>query len=151
MRCQWCGKEFQKVTSWQRYCSDLCRVQANRHNKRKEEKAPPDAMILRSFVCMHCDEMVNVTDPKDNRYRFCSPRCERLYWKHPEKGKKTFSRIFYCQYCGKKVVTNDPKDRRRFYCSKECRLASHQMQRTMTRHKEKLYREKTVVKERGDI
>lgn len=101
--------------------------------------------------CMHCDEMVNVMDPKDNRYRFCSPRCERLYWKHPEKGKATFSRIFYCQYCGKKVVTNDPKDRRRFYCSKECRLASHQMQRTMTRLKEKLYREKTVVKERGDL
>lgn len=70
MLCQWCGKEFQKVTSWQRYCSDLCRIQANRHNKRKEEKAPPDAMILRSFVCRHCDEMVNVTDPKDNRYRF---------------------------------------------------------------------------------
>lgn len=64
MRCQWCGKEFQKVTSWQRYCSDLCRIQANRHNKRKEEKAHPDAMILRSFVCMHCDEMVNVTDPR---------------------------------------------------------------------------------------
>lgn len=64
MRCQWCDKEFQKVTSWQRYCSDLCRIQANRHNKRKGEKAHPDAMILRSFVCMHCDEMVNVTDPR---------------------------------------------------------------------------------------
>lgn len=94
MRCQWCGKEFQKLTSWQRYCSDSCRIQANRHNKRKEEKAPPDAMILRSFVCMHCDEIVNVTDPKDNRYRFCSPRCERLYWKHPEKGKRHFRESF---------------------------------------------------------
>lgn len=148
MRCQWCGKEFRKVKSWQSYCSDSCRIQANRHSKRKEEEVPFGALILRSFVCMYCSKMVNVTDPRDNRYRFCSSRCERLYWKHPEKKKTTFSRVFYCQYCGQKVVTKDPQDRRRFYCSKECRLASNRLQRRLARDAEKLRREESVVKER---
>ena len=30
MKCQWCGKEFTPLKSWQRYCSPACRVAANR-------------------------------------------------------------------------------------------------------------------------
>lgn len=26
MKCQWCGKEFTPLKSWQRYCSPACRV-----------------------------------------------------------------------------------------------------------------------------
>ena len=38
--------------------------------------------MKREAVCPVCGKPVAVTDPNDRRSRFCSGRCERLYWKH---------------------------------------------------------------------
>ncbi len=41
---------------------------------------------VRSFRCARCGTLVEVTDPsKDRRRRFCSPHCEKLYWKHKRR------------------------------------------------------------------
>mgnify|MGYP002100320556 CR=1 FL=1 len=42
-------------------------------------------VILRQFRCKKCHELVTVVNKHDRRTIFCSPRCEKLYWKHPKK------------------------------------------------------------------
>ena len=88
MKCQWCGKEFTPIKSWQKYCSPACRVAANRKRLLKDEVHTQEAVLIRSFRCLQCGEVVNVYDPSDNRFKFCCVHCEKLYWKHPEKRKR---------------------------------------------------------------
>lgn len=38
--------------------------------------------------------LVLITDEKDKRKKFCSPHCEKLYWKHPHKPKITQEQEF---------------------------------------------------------
>ncbi len=42
-----------------------------------------------AFRCAHCRRLV-VTDPekKDKRFRFCSQKCEKGYWRH-NSGRKS--------------------------------------------------------------
>lgn len=88
MKCQWCGKEFTPIKSWQKYCSPACRVAANRKRLPKDEVHTQEAVLIRSFRCLQCGEVVNVYDPSDNRFKFCCVHCEKLYWKHPEKKRE---------------------------------------------------------------
>ena len=44
--------------------------------------------MKREAVCPVCGKPVAVTDPNDRRSRFCSGRCERLYWRHRRTEKK---------------------------------------------------------------
>ena len=92
-----------------------------------EKKNSEDLLLqpFRSFVCRKCGKRIQVLDAKDRRCRFCSKRCEKLYWKYPEKNEAVFYRLFYGQYCGEKVVTKDIQDCRRRYCCKTCRLANN--------------------------
>ena len=63
MKCQWCGKEFTPLKSWQRYRSPACRVAANRKRLPKDEVHTQEAVLIRSFRCLRCGEVVNVYDP----------------------------------------------------------------------------------------
>lgn len=40
--------------------------------------------ILRQFHCEKCRVLVTIKSIKDKRKKFCSPHCEKLYWKHPK-------------------------------------------------------------------
>lgn len=133
MKCPWCGKEFIPKRSWQIYCSAACRIAANRKGKKKERHPEGSQLVLRSFTCLQCGEVVHVYDPKDNRFKFCSVHCEKLYWKHPGKEKKFKIRQFQCHVCGKHVIVTDPLDRRRFYCSETCRQARNKAKRKAIR------------------
>ena len=88
MKCQWCGKEFTPLKSWQKYCSPACRVAANRKRLPKDEVHTQEAVLIRSFRCLQCGEVVNVYDPSDNRFKFCCVHCEKLYWKHSKKKRE---------------------------------------------------------------
>lgn len=124
-KCPVCGKEFTAHRATERYCSVICRRYAYRHR----DEAPPSqrdssGKTLRSFRCIRCGKLVVVTQGADKRRKFCSPHCERLYWKHSRtKGVKSqsVSRAFRCRYCGRLVTVTEPKDRRMAFCCDECR------------------------------
>ena len=71
--CPVCGKRFLADRCTQRYCA---------------RAGPEGTPVLRRFLCARCGEPVAVTDSSDRRSRFCSGRCERLYWKHRRAGKR---------------------------------------------------------------
>lgn len=87
--CPVCGESFETRGNYHLYCSAHCRKihhkQVYYDKKRQQPQAKPGEKILRVFLCCKCHKMVTVTNPKDRRTKFCSPRCEKLYWKHPHK------------------------------------------------------------------
>ena len=120
--CPVCGKMFTADRSTQRYCSANCRRYAYRHR----DEAPPSqragGKVLRSFRCIRCGKQVVVTQGADKRRKFCSPHCERLYWKHSKNVEsQPVQHAFRCRNCGVLVEIRDAKDRRTAFCSADCR------------------------------
>ncbi|MDN0045409.1 hypothetical protein QVN49_00095 [Megasphaera hexanoica] len=120
--CPVCGKTFMADRSTQRYCSAACRRYAYRHR----DEAPPSqragGKVLRSFRCIRCGKWVVVTQGADKRRKFCSPHCERLYWKHSKNVEsQPVQHAFRCRNCGVLVEIRDAKDRRTAFCSADCR------------------------------
>ncbi len=123
MKCVVCGKEFVQTRVTQRYCGYVCRRYANHHgiNDNRAE-SPIHIPAIRKFSCLRCGKEVRVTDNRDCRTKFCSQRCEKLYWKHSKNVRSVLvQREFICRECGKVVNVSDPKDRRRIFCCGECR------------------------------
>lgn len=120
--CVVCGKSFEQKRITQRFCSAKCRRYANRHDELfKHEEEAEGAPVLWSFSCVKCGKLVRVTSPNDRRTKFCSRRCEKLYWKHSRYVEsKPVAREFDCRTCGKHIVVTEPKDHRRFFCSEAC-------------------------------
>ena len=122
--CPVCGKAFTAARRTQQYCSAYCRYYAYRH------KTPPSSFpdgkgaVLRTFQCLRCGTVVHVTRPSDKRMKFCSSRCERLYWKHSKKQNvrsEAVARTFSCRNCGQLVRVTAADDRRTAFCSAQCR------------------------------
>lgn len=44
--------------------------------------------IIRKFKCKHCEQSVEVDNPKDKRVKYCSSQCEKEYWRQLTKHKK---------------------------------------------------------------
>ena len=90
--CPVCGATFETRGNYHLYCSIHCRKQHHKqvyYDKARRQPVPePGEQILRSFYCNKCHKLVLVTSKKDKRTKFCSPRCEKLYWKHPRKEVK---------------------------------------------------------------
>lgn len=87
--CPVCHKTFETRSHYHIYCSVACRKQ---HHKAvyydKDRPIPePDLHkdVLRKFRCAKCKKLVVITTIKDRRRKFCSPHCEKLYWKHSRK------------------------------------------------------------------
>lgn len=78
MKCKYCQKEFIAVAVNQKYCSKHCGYKY-RTTHGIENEYPSI-----TFACSKCGKIV-VTDgtPHDKRTRFCSPECEKKYWRHP--------------------------------------------------------------------
>ena len=80
--CAVCGRHFLADRKTQRFCSAFCRKLGYRRGMTVHEAEPAGDIVLRSFRCARCGALVEVKDLDDRRRRFCSVRCERLYWKH---------------------------------------------------------------------
>lgn len=123
--CPVCGKEFTAGRRTQLYCSSHCRRYAYRHRILPSPVQSGAETILRTFRCLQCGTIVRIIQKSDKRVKFCSPHCERLYWKHSKKKHvqaMSVSRTFRCRNCGKDVVVTEAKDRRMAFCSAECRV-----------------------------
>lgn len=127
--CPVCGTRFYPRHPSQKYCTPDCCRYANRHGGRTFGGgviiSDPNKPALRSFKCKHCGVEVRVTEENDLRTKFCSQRCENLYWKHSKRMKRGIpeSRSFHCRNCGKEIVITDSRDRRSVFCSKDCGTA----------------------------
>ena len=87
--CPVCHTVFESRGNYHIYCSVHCRKVHHKliyYSKDREEPIPqPGDKVLRRFFCNKCHKLVLVTSEKDRRRKFCSPHCEKLYWKHPRK------------------------------------------------------------------
>ncbi|HJF84337.1 MAG TPA: hypothetical protein K8V65_01540 [Megamonas hypermegale] len=89
--CPVCHTVFEVNGNRQIYCSVRCRKA--HHKKVYYDRTRPipqyevGAKVLREFRCCKCDKLVLVISKNDKRRKFCSPHCEKLYWKHPHKPK----------------------------------------------------------------
>ena len=110
-KCPVCGKEFTAHRATERYCSVICRRYAYRHR----DEAPPSqrassGKTLRSFRCIRCGKQVVVTQGADKRRKFCSPHCERLYWKHSKNVEsQPVQHAFRCRNCGSSLKYGTPR------------------------------------------
>ena len=96
--CPVCHTIFKVRNNHHTYCCSHCRKIHHKtvyyDKKRPKHEYVQDAKIIRTFFCNKCKKQVFVTNPKDRRTKFCSPRCEKLYWKHPrQKIKNTQNAI----------------------------------------------------------
>lgn len=145
--CIVCGKPFEQKRASQKYCSATCRKRANR----TDGIAPRDAWTsegeeIRSFACVKCGTVVRVTSMDDRRTKFCSHRCERLYWKHSRfVAPQIVRREFDCKGCGRHVIVKNARDFRYCFCSAGCRQKWHILrQKEMTQQKkteQQMYKE----------
>lgn len=84
--CPICYQIFESKRVHHIYCSVHCRKV---HHKRvyydKKRPVPQynngDTVLL-EFKCKRCNKLVCIVNEWDRRKKFCSPRCEKLYWKH---------------------------------------------------------------------
>lgn len=93
--CPVCNHFFTAKRNNQVYCSCYCRKKhhkqtyysKNRIVENLSEKLNGDneAHIIRQFKCKKCQKLVTIVNKEDRRTVFCSPRCEKLYWKHSKK------------------------------------------------------------------
>lgn len=77
-KCLNCGEEFTPGTVVQKYCCRKC------GNEYRRTHNIDDQYPSITFTCSHCGKVV-VTEGgcKDKRTRFCSPQCEKKFWRHP--------------------------------------------------------------------
>lgn len=79
MKCEYCGAEFTPLTVNQRYCSGKCGYTYRRKHKDATRRHFPAV----TFNCSQCGRAVVTDGIRDRRTRFCSPECEKKYWRHP--------------------------------------------------------------------
>lgn len=77
MKCLMCGEPFTPLSVNQKYCSARCGARYRRHHDVSE------AWPSITFQCAKCGRLVRTEAGMDRRTRFCSPECERRYWRHP--------------------------------------------------------------------
>lgn len=89
--CPVCHQSFEARRKDQVYCTYYCRKKHHKETYYSKNRIVEDFndedthVILRQFRCKKCHELVTVVNKHDRRSIFCSPRCEKLYWKHPKK------------------------------------------------------------------
>ncbi len=139
--CQYCGKEYERNSNSQKYCSDKCRkldYYAKFHTSSCLICLPMD-------YCQYCGEQYI---RMDNSQKYCSDKCKNYAY-----NEKTFRRVenfrknyqaegkAICHYCGKEY---EKKYNTQKYCSDKCRKYGH-MEKTVERVRKyrKTHRSKT--------
>lgn len=88
--CPICHQNFEARRKDQVYCTSYCRKKHHKEvyysrNRIVENLDCDTHIILRQFKCRKCQKLVIVINKEDRRTVFCSPRCEKSYWKHSKK------------------------------------------------------------------
>ena len=84
--CPVCGRAFELRGANHVYCTKSCEKKAYYRGTNNEmTSAALSTRVPRTLNCAKCGKEVTVRDPCDQRTRFCSERCERLYWKKPHR------------------------------------------------------------------
>lgn len=85
-KCPVCGARFEIENAVHVFCSEECWHEAERKGAGHRMMAAALAKrVPRRFTCARCGKEVFVSEPYDRRTRFCSERCEKLYWKKPHR------------------------------------------------------------------
>lgn len=79
LTCQFCGKEFQSIQPWAKYCSQSCFDKWRTRNQRVEVTG----------TCIVCGKEFTSTKPKRQKQttRFCSKSCQNKF-AYSQRGKK---------------------------------------------------------------
>ena len=85
--CPECGRIFVPSLN-QLYCSKKCSF-------RYYKKHGPVGYPSVTFNCAKCGRVVATDGKKDRRSRFCSPECEKRYWRHPPHEHTTSNTMFH--------------------------------------------------------
>jgi predicted nucleic acid-binding Zn ribbon protein len=104
--CPKCGRMFEPYRSFQKYCSDGCRVKATSHR--------PTAYIKQSARKIECDHCQEQFEAVGVHRRFCSDACREAFYAKRNKPKDTRN----CLICDEEFKTSHWLKR---YCSEECR------------------------------
>lgn len=86
--CPNCGKQFEPNKPEQKYCCPKC---AQKYHKKHGKGADIEPY---EFTCAKCGRLVQVTDWRDKRTRFCSKECEKRFWRHPPHEYETSTTNF---------------------------------------------------------
>lgn len=90
--CPECGRTFAPTigATIQVFCSGRCQA-------RYSVKHGPYNRPSITFICAKCGRTVVTEGGRDARTRFCSPECEKKYWRHPphehESSRQNFRSI----------------------------------------------------------
>lgn len=101
-----CGRMFTPYRTFQRYCSDKCRV--------KYTKAKPSAYIKKSFEIRTCKECGKEFRTNDSKRHYCTREC---YYEFQKK-RRAEPETRVCMVCGEEFETTHWSKR---YCSADCR------------------------------
>jgi len=107
-----CGRMFTPYRSFQRYCSDKCRV--------KYTKARPSAYIRKSFETRKCKECGKEFRTNDAKKHYCSTECYEEF----QRKRRAAPEVRICMICGKEFVSTHWSKR---YCSTECRMEARKL------------------------
>ena len=80
LKCEFCGKEFQSIQPWAKYCSSKCFDKWRNRNQRVEV----------SGTCVVCGKQFTTTKPRKQKTitRFCSKSCRNKYAYAQRGGKQ---------------------------------------------------------------
>lgn len=83
--CEGCGKPLSAdAAPRKRFCSAECERRSYYEGRRDKDHAKEEAeegIPLREFQCEQCGHWVRVMSKSDKRFRFCSAKCEKAFWK----------------------------------------------------------------------
>lgn len=130
--CEYCGKPLSAdAAARKRFCSAECERRSyyeGRSDKDHAKEEAEEGIPLREFQCERCGHWVRVMSKNDKRFRFCSAKCEKAFWKQNKPkaagaskapagrgfGGGYFERC--CKWCGKAFGT---QSRAAMYCCAE--------------------------------
>lgn len=83
--CKNCKQKFIPHRYNQRFCGVACSIDWYKHGYYESHpvRKQPDGElpVIRDFYCRHCGTHVMVVDEDDHRTVFCTPQCEKKYWR----------------------------------------------------------------------
>lgn len=83
--CEYCGKPLSADAAPRKhFCSAECERRSYYEGRRDKDHAKEESeegIPLREFQCERCGHLVRVMSKNDKRFRFCSAKCEKAFWK----------------------------------------------------------------------
>lgn len=84
--CENCGRDFIATRKSDKFCSSEC-AKVGYYKRPLREDNLPSTMAIRKFECKCCGREVFVFYPDDKRECFCTPFCEKKFWRDATRHK----------------------------------------------------------------